>query len=109
MQLGGLKGDGKGGVKVQPDEIRRTMESVRDATANPGVRRIMARALEAYNKQSPQAQAMDPGLTSAASVLLEEMAATQRAQRAILWLGPVLTLTATGILFLILRTFVEGL
>lgn len=109
MQLGGLKGDGKGSVKVQPDDVRQVMEDVRDATANPEVRRIMVKALEAYSKQPRTVQEFHPGLASAASILLEEMAATQRAQRAVLWLGPVLTLTATGILFLILRTFIEGL
>lgn len=109
MQLGGLKGDGKGGVKVQPDEIRRTMESVRDATANPEVRRIMVKALEAYSKQPRTVQEFHPGLASAASVLLEEMAATKRAERIVLWLGPALTLIATGLLFLVLRTFISGL
>lgn len=109
MQLGGLKGDGKGGVKVRPDDVRQVMEDVRDTTGNSEVRRVMERALDAYAKQSRAQQEFHPGLASAASVLLNEMAATHRAQRAILWLGPVLTLTATGIWFLILRTFISGL
>ncbi len=108
MQLGGLKGNGTGGIKVQPDEVRRTIGSVRDTTANPEVRRIMVKALEAYSKQPRTVQEFHPGLASAASVLLEEMAATKRAERIVLWLGPTLTLIATGLLFLILKGFVSG-
>lgn len=109
MRLDRLRGNGTGGVKVQPDDVRQVMEDVRDTTANPEVRRIMVKALEAYSKQPRTVQEFHPGLVSAASVLLEEMAATKRAERIVLWLGPALTLIATGLLFLVLRTFISGL
>ncbi len=86
-------------------EIVQTMQRVRDTSENPEVKRIMSRALEAYSKQS----GLDTGLTTAASVLLQEMAAIKKAERAILWIGPIATLVATGILFVILKAFISGL
>lgn len=107
MQVGGgLRGNGAGGIKIQHDEVRQAMESARDTAQNPEICRVMQKALEAYNKQSRVEQESYSGLVSAASVLLEEMAAVKRAERMILWLGPALTLIATGLLFLILRTFI---
>ncbi len=87
------------------DEMVQTMQRVRDTSENSEVKRIMSRALEAYSKQS----GLNTGLTTAASVLLQEMAAVKKAERTILWIGPIATLVATGILFVILKAFVSGL
>lgn len=88
-----------------PDEIVQTIQRVRDTSENPEVKRIMSRALEAYSKQP----SLDTGLTTASSVLLQEMAALEKAERTHLWIGPIATLVATGILFVILKAFISGL
>lgn len=96
-------------VTVSDNEILRTLESVRDKTLHPEVRRIMERALELYRAQHQPAQSIDPGLASAAKALLDEMAKTKRLERTILWLGPVVALAVTLILFAALRTLWLGL
>lgn len=95
-------------VQVSNLEVLKTLESVRDTTANPKVRQVMERALELYKDQSDP-RAIDPGLASAASELLNEMAKTKRLERTILWLGPVVALAVTLILFAALRTLWIGL
>lgn len=98
-------------LAVGSDEVRKTLESVRDRTENPEVRRVMDRALELYKlyKDQSDPRAIDPGLASAASELLNEMAKTKRLERTILWLGPVVALAVTLILFAALRTLWIGL
>lgn len=96
-------------VTVSNAEVLRTLESVRDTTANPEVRRVMERALDLYRQQAQPAQSIDPGLIAAATALLDEMAKTERLERAILWLGPLAVLVVSSALFLILRGFWLGL
>ncbi|HHW26220.1 MAG TPA: hypothetical protein GXX23_02640 [Firmicutes bacterium] len=96
-------------VTVSDNEIRRTLESVRDKTLHPEVRRMMERALELYRAQPQPAQSIDPGLTSAAKALLDEMAKTKRLERTILWLGPLVALAVTAVLFGALRVLWLGL
>lgn len=96
-------------VAVSSDEILRTLESVRDTTTNPEVRRVMERAVELYRKQAGPAQVIDPRLTAAASELVNEMAKTKRLERIILWLGPLVALAVTAVLFGALRVLWLGL
>lgn len=96
-------------VAVSSDEIRRTLESVRDKTTNPEVRRVMDRALELYRTYSEPVQAIDPGLSAAVTALLSEMAKTKRLERTILWLGPLVALAVTAVLFGALRVLWLGL
>lgn len=95
-------------LQVSSEEIRTTLESVRDTTQNPRVRRVMQRALELYGGQGAS-QPTDSGLSTAVAVLLEEMAKTRRLERVTLWLGPVVALAVTAILFAALRTLWLGL
>jgi len=107
MLLGNLKGDDRGNIRICPGDVLKTMEHIRDTTSNPDVKHVMENAIEAYSKQPPEVQAYHPGIVAAASVLLHEMAAIQRAQRVVLWLGPALTLVACGLLFMVLKTFLR--
>jgi hypothetical protein len=95
-------------VQVSNLEVLKTLESVRDTTANPKVRQVMERALELYKGQSDP-RAINPGLASAASELLTEMAKTKRLERVILWLGPVVALAVTVVLFAALKALWFGL
>lgn len=96
-------------LAVSSDEVRKTLESVRDSTENPEVRRVMDRALEMYRTYSEPVQAIDPRLSAAVTALLSEMAKTKRLERTILWLGPVVALAVTAVLFAALRTLWLGL
>lgn len=96
-------------VQVSNAEVLRTLESVRDTTTNPEVRRVMERAVELYRKQASPAQVIDPRLTAAASELVNEMAKTKRLERIILWLGPLVALAVTAVLFGALRVLWLGL
>jgi hypothetical protein len=96
-------------LAVSSDEVRKTLESVRDSTENPEVRRVMDRALELYRTYSEPVQAIDPRLSAAVTALLSEMAKTKRLERTILWLGPVVALAVTAVLFAALRTLWLGL
>ena len=93
-------------VQVRNVEVRKALESVRDTTTNPEVRRVMERALELY-KEQPDSQAVGPGLSSAATVLLDEMARTKRLERQLLWLGPATILVMTAILFAVAGRFLK--
>jgi len=96
-------------VAVSSDEILRTLEAVRDTTTNPEVRRVMERALDLYRQQAQPAQSIDPGLSAAAAMLFNEMAKTKRLERTILWLGPLVALAVTAVLFGALRVLWLGL
>lgn len=96
-------------LAISSDEVRKTLESVRDSTENPEVRRVMDRALELYRTYSEPVQAIDPRLSAAVTALLSEMAKTKRLERTILWLGPVVALAVTAVLFAALRTLWLGL
>lgn len=96
-------------LAVSSDEVRKTLESVRDSTENPEVRRVMDRALELYRTYSEPVQAIDPRLSAAVTALLSEMAKTKRLERTILWLGPLVALAVTAVLFGALRVLWLGL
>lgn len=86
-------------MSVSDSEIREALLNVAATTQNESVRQVMERALRHLENYD------ENGFVRAATTLLNEMAAVQRAQRLILWLGPIVSLVFTAILFWALRTF----
>lgn len=80
---------------VSNEEVRLTLQSVADSTVNNRVRRTMLRAIELLD---------DDGIHKAAGHLLEELAATKRAERQLLFAMPLVLLVAMVFLFNALRT-----
>lgn len=75
-------------------EVREALVSTESMTSNPHVKRIMERAIEILD---------DKGLETAAAHLVEEMAASKRAERQLLWAMPIVLITAMAFLFHALR------
>jgi len=87
-------------VSVSKPEIKAVLESTRDATNHPRVRRTMDRALKILDQAYD-----DSGVLDATKILLREMAAVKRAERMLLWLRPLAALVITAFLFMILKGF----
>lgn len=85
-------------------EIRETLQSVRDSTKNAEVKAVAERALQLLEDDYTE-----DGIVKAGTVLLHELAANKRAERALLWIAPIWALILTAFLFLMLRGFWIGL
>lgn len=72
MQIG-LKGDGKGGVKICSADVYKAIKDVRDRTSNPKVARVMQKALEAYSQQPRTMQEYHPGADSSIEIPVEQV------------------------------------
>lgn len=81
-------------VSIDNEEVREALETVVKRTEYPHVKRIMERAIEILD---------DKGLETAAAHLVEEMAASKRAERQLLWAMPIVLITAMAFLFHALR------
>ncbi len=79
-------------------EIYKALKSVHDTTEHQEVKKVMERALRLLEKEYD-----DDGLLRSVCRLLDEMAYTKRVERAVLYAGPVLALTAILLLFAMLQ------
>ncbi len=81
---------------VSDDEVRQMLQHLAGTTQNSQVRRVMLRATQLLDGE---------GLAPAAASLLDEMAKTKRAERAVLWLGPLAALATAAVVFAMLKGF----